>query len=203
MAAAGLGGFEGDVGDAFDFGLFVDHGIDGGHFAIDEGAAFGLAEVDAAGEFADAEDVEAAGDEFVFDWAGVGEGGVADAGSEIGEEAEVLAEWEEGSAFRLFGWGHGFPFRAADGAEEDGGGGFAGGDGFVGEGFAGGVDGGAADELVVEGEGEAVFLAGGFEDGEGSVHDFGADAVAGEDCDGERRRRAHSGKGKKEPTKHA
>ncbi len=64
----------------------VDHGIDGDRLAVFLMAALGLAEVEAAGELADAEDIEAAGDDRLLDRGGVGELGEADRGAEIGEE---------------------------------------------------------------------------------------------------------------------
>ena len=57
----------------------------------------------------------------------------------------------------------------------------AGVEGRGGEGRAGGVDGDSADEQRDEGEVVAAELGDGFEDVDGFVGDFGADAVAGED----------------------
>ena len=87
---ASHGGGEGDVGDAHDFALLVNHGVNGNQFAIDLADALGLAKVDAAREFAHAEHVKAIGDELVFDRGGVGEGGQADSGAEVGVEVELL-----------------------------------------------------------------------------------------------------------------
>jgi len=58
---------EGDMGDALDLALFVHHGVDRGHFPVDLLAEFGLSEIEAACQFADAEHIEPVGDEFVFD----------------------------------------------------------------------------------------------------------------------------------------
>ena len=51
-------------------------------------------------------------------------------------------------------------------------------------------DGDAADEGFTEGEGVAAELGNGFEDVDGFAGDFGADAVAGQDCDVQVRLRA-------------
>ena len=45
----------------------VNHGIEGHFLAIFLVAAFGFSKVHAAGEFSHTEDVEAVGDEFLFD----------------------------------------------------------------------------------------------------------------------------------------
>ena len=108
----------------------IDHGVEGDRLAIAFLAAFGRAEIDAAGELAHAEDVKATGDEVLSDGRGVGEGGQTDTGTEIGEEAEVLAQRQQRTALGLdVGW-QGLPFRPADGTEEDGIRRLAGGDGF-------------------------------------------------------------------------
>ena len=68
-------------------------------------AAFGRSKIDPAGQFAHAEDIETLGDEFLFDRRGVGEGGQADAGAEVGEESEMLAQRQQRPALRLdVGW---------------------------------------------------------------------------------------------------
>lgn len=55
--------------------------------------------------------------------------------------------------------------------------------GFVGQRPAAGVDGGAADQALVAGDREAEFLRRCVHDLQRLGHDFGADAVAGEDGD--------------------
>ena len=84
---------------------------------------------------------------------------MADAGAQIGEEAEVLADGEQRAAFWLLVGREVFPLRAADGAEEDGVSLLAGFDGLLGQRLADRVDGGTADELVLVVEGEAGRLA--------------------------------------------
>ena len=100
--AAQLGGLEGDVSDAFDFAAAVDHGVDGDGLAVFLMGALGFSEVEAAGEFTHAEDVEAALDERLFDGGGVGEFGVTKGGAQVGKELEVFAQGQEGGALGLF-----------------------------------------------------------------------------------------------------
>ena len=61
----------------------------------------GLAEVEAAGEFAHDEHVEAVGNRFRLDRRGVEQAGVAFRGAQIGVEAEVFAQRQKRGAFRL------------------------------------------------------------------------------------------------------
>ena len=177
---------EGDASDACDLALAVDHGVDGFDVAVGKfGDRLGLAEINSTGEFAYAEDVEAFRDEFVFDRRGVGQGRVARSGPKIGEEAEVLPEWKKCAALGLDVGRKIFPLGAADGAEEDGIGLFAGCDGVLWERglVVGGVEGGTANEVVAVGDLEIKFCRGGLEDLQGNIHDFGANAVAGENRD--------------------
>ena len=95
----------------------------------------------------------------------------------------MLAYREKGRALGLLCWGEGFPFGAADGAEEDGVGVFADLDGGVGKGFAFVVDASATDVGFGVVELDACGLGGGFEDVERDGHYFWADVVTGENCE--------------------
>ena len=185
--AAALGGAKRDVRDAFDFAFAVDHGVDGDGFAIFLVGAFGLSEVKAAGEFANAEHVKSSGDEGFFDGRRVGELGVAKGGAQVGEEAEMLSEREKGRAFGLFVGRKGFPFGAADGAEEDGVGVFADVEGLFWKRFSVDVDGDSADAGFGGIEGEPELGPCDIENAEGFGHDFRSDSVTGEDSDFEGR----------------
>ena len=151
-----LRGLKGDVGDANDLAAFVNHGVDGNGFAISYFGEFRLAKVEATGEFAHAKHVESAVNEVGTNGRGVGEGGEAKGGAQIGEEAEMFAERKECGAFGLEVGRERFPFGAADAAEENGVAFFAGVESTLGEGVAFVVDGDAADvmfgKLEVEGE---------------------------------------------------
>ena len=178
--AAGLGGVDGDLGDALDFAGLVDHGIDGLLFAVfKRGGGLGLAEVDAAGKLADADDVDAVGDALLLERGGIGQLRVKQTWAHIGVEGVGLADWEQGRSLGLFLGGEGFPLRAADGAEEDGFTLVANGLGAVGEGDAVIVDGDTTDVGVFVVEREAELVACGFKDVESDIHDFRADAITG------------------------
>src|SRR6185369_3155806 len=73
LLAALAGGQEGDMGDALDFGHAVAHGVDADPVTPGAVDPLGLREVDAAGKLADHQDVEAAGDHFLFQGGGGGE----------------------------------------------------------------------------------------------------------------------------------
>lgn len=138
LLAAGDGEEAGQAADALD--LLAGVGLRVPGLAV-AGVLLALAKVDTARQLADDDHVGAAAD--------VGlEGGEVDeglggeaAGAQVTVGSHLLAEPQE----TLLGAdGAGAPFRAADGAEEDGVGGVGGGEGLVGEGGAGGVDGGLA-----------------------------------------------------------
>jgi hypothetical protein len=105
VLAAGARGGDGDVGDAFDLRLAVDHGIDRFDVAAVDLLGGLRSEVEAAGELADADHVDAVGDAVRADGRGVDEVLQQQAGADVGVEREVLAEGQEGGALRLFGRG--------------------------------------------------------------------------------------------------
>ena len=76
------------------------------------------AEVEAAEELADEEDVDVLGD-FGAQGGVFGERGVGDGGAQVGEAAECLADLQEAGFGALVG-GEGVELVVADGAEEDG-----------------------------------------------------------------------------------
>ena len=179
---AGAGGRDRDLEDAFDLGFFVNHRVDGLDVAVGEGRGhFGEAEVNAAGEFADADDVDAVGDALGFERGGVGEFAVKEAGADVGEECEVLAEREESGALGLFLGRKFFPLRTADGAEQDGVGRSANLERGVGQGFAVIVDAGAADVGFGEGKGEVLLLRDVCKYAQGLGHHLGANVVSSKD----------------------
>ena len=120
VLTTGARGGDGDVGDAFDLRLAVDHGVDGFDVPVSERRGGLRSKVEAAGELADADHVDAVRDAVRADRRSVDEVLQQQAGTHVGVEREVLAEGEEGGALRLFGRRQLFPLRAADGTEEDG-----------------------------------------------------------------------------------
>ena len=110
---------EGDAADALDLIGVVDLGIDGALLAVAEiGDGLGLAEIDAAGELAHDDDVEAF-DRLALQAGGIRQRRIADGGAEVGEQSEILAQAQQ-AGFGAHLVRHRIPFRAADRAEDDG-----------------------------------------------------------------------------------
>ena len=137
----------------------------------------GLAEIGAARQFAQDEDVEAL-DVLALERGGLRQRRVADGGAQVGEQVEVLAQAQQaGLGADLVG--HLVPFGPADGAEDDGVGGLRLGQRLVRQRHAVLVDGGAADQA---GLGLELRLALLVEEGNQPLdlgHHLRADAVAG------------------------
>ncbi len=150
------------------------HGLAGGLVPL-----AGRAEVEAAEQLADEEDVGAFGDLGTQGRVGR-ERGVGDGGAEVGVAAEGVANLEEAGLGTLVR-GERVELFVADRAEQDGVGFEAGVEGGGGQGRAGGRDGDSAEEQGDEGEVVAAEFGDGLQDVDGFVGDFGADAVAGED----------------------
>ena len=140
----------------------------------------GCAEVEAAEEFADEEDVDVFGD-FRAQRGAFGERSVGDGGAKVGEASEGLADLQEAGFGTLVGR-EGVEFVVADCAEQDGVAFERGVERRGGEWRAGFGDGDAADEACDEDEVVAAEFGDGAENIGGLLGDFGADAVAGEDC---------------------
>ncbi len=126
----------------------VAHGVPG--FAFGLVPLAGLAEVEAAEQFADEENVCAV-DDFGAERPVDGEFFEGEGGAQVGKAAESGANGKQAGFGALVG-GEGVELVAADCAEEDGVGGEGGGEGVGGQRRAVGGDGDAADALVVEGE---------------------------------------------------
>ena len=170
VRGAAPGGLEGDAGDPLDLGDRVLAGVVGG-----VAVAAGVAEVDAAGQLADDEQV-GAGDPLLAQRAGADQRRARPHRAQVGVQAHPLAQAEQALlGARRVGVGR-VPFRAADGAEQDRVGGAAGVEDLVGEGDAVRVDRGAADQALVELE-----LAERLEQPPGGGDDLGADPVAGQE----------------------
>src|SRR5690606_21335951 len=108
---------EGEPDDAADLVLVVDEGVEAEALAVADVAALGLAEVDAARELTDEEQVD------VLRALGLERRGVLEAGdhlhgADVREEAEVLAHAEQ-TLLRANGGAGVVPLGASDGAEED------------------------------------------------------------------------------------
>src|SRR5690606_10723348 len=181
VLAALLGDLEGQADDAADLVLVVDEGVEAEALAVADVAALGMAEVDAAGQLTDEEQVDVLG-ALGLEGRGVLEAGDHLDGADVREEAEVLAHAEQALLGAHRGAGV-VPLGAADGAEEDGVRALEGAQGLLRQRGARLVDGDAADELLVVLEGVAELLGDRVEDLARGADDLGADAVAGEEGD--------------------
>ena len=172
--------FEGDAGDALDLERVVDLRVDAALLAVAEiDDLLRLAEIDAAGQLAHDQDVEAF-DHLLLQRGGGGERRIADGGAEIGEKLQVLAQPQQ-AGFRAHLVGHRVPFRPADRAEQHGvGGQRLGHVGFRNR-LAMRVIGGAADQPFLGLEAAAEILVHGRDQLLDLGHGLGADAVAGQE----------------------
>ena len=170
---------EGDAADALDLVGVVDLRVDAALLAVAEVADFlGLAEIDAAGQFADDDDVEAL-DHLRLQRRGAGERGIADRRADVGVEREILAQAQQ-ARLRPHLIGHVGPFRAADRRQQHRVGGLRARHVGVADRLAMRVEGAAADQPLFSLEACAALFV---EEGDHLLrfgHHLGADAVAGE-----------------------
>ena len=180
LVAAEAGGLEAGVGDAGDLVLGVAHGVDADASAVLDVDAAGLAEIEVPVQFAEDEHVDAF-DDLGAQGGGADELGEDEGGAEVGEEGEFLAELQQagaGAEAAVVDLVRG----AADRAEQDGVGVSGEGKGRLREGGSGRVDAGLADGSLGHLHVEPV-AGDGAEHLDGLRGHFGADAVAGQDCD--------------------
>jgi hypothetical protein len=141
----------------------------------DVAVAAAVAEVDAAGQLADDQQV-GAGDPLFAQWAGADQRRAGPHRAQVGVEAHPLAQTQQALlGARRVRVGR-VPLRSTDGTEQNRVGCLAGGQHLVGEGDAVSVDRAAAEQVLAELE-----LAQGFEQPLRGGDDLGADPVAGED----------------------
>ena len=177
LAAPAAGELEAGAEDAFDLALAVTHGVDGLAPAGVLPALLGLAEVDSAGELADDDHVDPF-EHLALHGAVAEEEGVDAHGADVGEEAEALAQAEDGLLGANGGLGI-VPLGAAHGAEKNGAGAGGGLERVVTEGDAVLVDGGAADDGVPVLELVAETALDGVQHLQSFFENLGADAVSG------------------------
>ena len=111
---------------------------------------FGLAKIESAGQLAHTKDVKATFDDSGMKRRGVSEFWQANSRAQVGKQSEMLAKREQRRPFGLFRGRKGFPFRSADGSEQDGVGLFTRSERFFRQRFAVRVDRRAANGLFVE-----------------------------------------------------
>jgi hypothetical protein len=172
VAVAMLGALKGDVGNPFNLVVGVDHRVG----CAPVGRAARRAEVDAAGQLADEEDV-GVGHAFGAQGGGVGQALRHEDGPEIGVDGEGLSQREE-AALGAFVAGAVVPLRAADGPEQHGVAVEARRAGGVGQGRVGRVEGRAAYEVFLRGNGKAVGRSGRLQHAKRLSRHLRADAVS-------------------------
>ena len=119
MLRRAAGEIEGYPRDAFDFEGRVNGRVDGPLLATLERHDFlGLAEISAARQFAQDQDVQAL-DVLALEGRGLRQRRVADGGAQIGEQIEVLAQAQQ-ARFGTNRISHLVPFGPADGTEYNG-----------------------------------------------------------------------------------
>lgn len=110
----------------------------------------------------------------------MGQGRQAYARAQIGVQAEMLSQRQQGAALRLFIGGKVLPLGAAYGAEQDGVRLFTGSDGLFRKGLAAMVDARAAHKSLLAAHGKSKLGTYGVQNLQGLRHDLGPDAVAGQ-----------------------
>ena len=174
------GGFKGHPGNALDLHDGVRLGVIGLGAVLPFPAA-ALAKVDAAGELPHHDHVKAVCHDVRPQGAVPGQRGINLGRAQVGEEPQRGAKPQE-CLLRAEMAGVLVPLGAAHGAQEHAVGIQAALDSLLGQGDAGFIDGAAAGEIGRTVEGVAVLLADFLQDADGAVHNFGADAVALDEC---------------------
>ena len=111
----------------------------------------------------------------------MGQGRKAYARPQVGIQAEMFSQRQQGSAFWLFIGGEMLPFGTAHGAEQNGVRLFAGTNGFFGKSLAAVVNARTPYKCLLAAYGKAKLAAYGIQNLQSLCHDLGPDAVAGQD----------------------
>src|SRR5208282_142844 len=159
----------------------VDHGVHGLEVAVRQlRRLLGLAEVEAAGELADAHDVDPAGYALALYRGRGGKLGVEQAGPDVREEGEMLAQRKERGALRLLPGRKDLPLGPADRSEQDSVALLAQPQGAVRQGLAMPIDRRPAHVGRLGLQGEALLACDVAEHAKGLRHDLGSYVIAGE-----------------------
>jgi hypothetical protein len=140
LVAALAGRFKAHPGNAADFFLSIDHGVEARAQAVARFYAARFAEVDVAGKLAHHHQVQAFGGDVGAEQAGPGQLGQQQGRAQVGEQAQGLADAQQ-AFFRPFFRRKSVPLGAAHGGQEHGVSLFAGADCGFGQGLACGVNG--------------------------------------------------------------
>jgi len=141
-----------------------------------------VAEIHAAGQFADKHNVDALGGDRRMQRAGAGQGRMQDSRTQVGIQAQLAAQTQK-RAFRSLVARQRVPLRTANGAQQDRVASAAGHDGGGRQGLARRVDRDASGQQLFELEFVAIFCRDGFKDKAGAVGDFRTDTITRDDGD--------------------
>ena len=182
MLAAPLGGFECGLGDAAHFAAGINLGVKSLLVLALAGTAFGRAEVNAARKFAHDDHVKASSRDVCAQGRKTVESREDACRTQVAKELVALAQRQQRPRFRALLVREMIPLRAADAAKENGLSSVTGCNCFFRQRRAAGINGGAAHEFFRTFNGKAEFACGGIKYAECLAHNFGADAVAGQNC---------------------
>ncbi len=171
------GGFKSDARDTLDLKAVIHLGIKGFLMLTAAFAAFRLAEVDAAGQFAYAENVEAVSSDVGAQRAELFQPLIQFGRAQVAEQFKVFTQRQQRATLWLFRRRQVLPFRTADGAEQDRIRLLASGDGRLRQGSSLTVDGRPANVILAGGNVHGKTLAHGFQYFHRLVHHFRANAI--------------------------
>ncbi|MNQ91290.1 hypothetical protein D3C85_1066630 [compost metagenome] len=179
LLATDHGHVETDTGDTTDFAFAVRQGVIGLTLAVFQGTGTTRrAEVDAAGQLANDQDVQA-GHDFRLQAGSLGQLRVQDRRTQVAEQAQLRTDFQQ-AALRADVTFDGIPFRAANGAQQHGVGRAGTLQGLVGQRHAVLVDGSATDHIKAQLETQGELVAGQFQHLDRFGHDFRANTVTWE-----------------------
>ncbi|MNQ74500.1 hypothetical protein D3C85_892590 [compost metagenome] len=179
LLAAHHGHVEADTGDTTDFAFAVRQGVVGLTLAVFQGTgATRCTEIDAAGQFANDQDVQP-GNDFRLQAGSLGQLRVQNRRTQVAEQAQLRTDFQQ-ATLRADVTLDGVPFRAADGAQQHGVSSAGTVEGFVGQRHAVLVDGGATDHVMAQLEAQAVFVVGQLQHLDRFGHDFRTNTVTWE-----------------------
>ena len=181
LLAAEAGQLKGPAADALNLLLGIGHPVDALHAPVRGVVPLPLAEVDAAGQLPHHHQVNALLRGLPFQRTGVRHSGAQGGGAQIGIQAQILSDGQQGGLGPLLGGLVGAPLGAAHSAQQHRVAGPTLLGGAVGIALPHRVGGAAAQQHLLIGEAVAELLADGLQHLDGLPHHFGADAVAADE----------------------
>ena len=169
--------FKRDTGDTFDLKAVIHLGIKRFFVLTAAFTTLRLTEVDATGQFADAQDIEAVSGDIGAQRAELFQPLVQFRWTQVAEQLEVFTQRQQRAALWLLVWRQIFPFRAAHGTKQNGVSLVAAFNGRLWQRFAVTVDGDAANVVMAGSNAHIKTLTHGFQYFQCLCHDFRANTV--------------------------